>query len=145
LAYSTSARLQAYGFCLLKYKFVCIAKDTIFTLYNNLKQNKMAQFKFTWQVNGLQKSKVIEAENQEQAEFLWEFQIGKPTDIQVEAVPKVSGSYVEKLRFLHKQSLANLRMIEEAEDAIERDRWAAEYSDNQIELINLQQINRALC
>ena len=105
----------------------------------------MAQFKFTWQVNGLQKSKVIEAENQEQAEFLWEFQIGKPTDIQVEAVPKVSGSYVEKLRFLHKQSLANLRMIEEAEDAIERDRWAAEYSDNQIELINLQQINRALC
>jgi hypothetical protein len=104
----------------------------------------MAQFKFTWIVNGQQKSKVIEAENQEQAEFLWEFQIGKPTDIQVEEIPKLSGSYVEKLRFLHKQSLANLRMIEEAEDAIERDRWAAEYSDNQIELMNLQQVNHAL-
>jgi hypothetical protein len=114
--------------------------------FHNLKQNKtMAQFKFTWIVNGQQKSKVIEAENQEQAEFLWEFQIGKPSDIQVEEVPKLSGSYVEKLRFLHKQSLACLRMIEEAEDAIERDRWAAEYSDNQIELMNLQQINRALC
>jgi hypothetical protein len=105
----------------------------------------MAQFKFTWIVNGLQKSKVIEAETQEQAEFLWEFQIGKPTDIQVQEVPKVSGSYVEKLRFLHKQSLACLRMIEEAEDTIERDRWSAEYADNQIELMNLQQINRALC
>jgi len=105
----------------------------------------MAQFKFTWQVNGLQKSKVIEAETQEQAEFLWEFQIGKPTDIQVQEVPKVSGSYVEKLRFLHKQSLACLRMIEEAEDTIERDKWSAEYADNQIELMNLQQINRSLC
>ena len=105
----------------------------------------MAQFKFTWIVNGLQKSKVIEAETQDQAEFLWEFQIGKPTDIQVEEVPKLSGSYVEKLRFLHKQSLACLRMIEEAEDTIERDRWSAEYSDNQIALMNLQQINRALC
>jgi hypothetical protein len=105
----------------------------------------MAQFKFTWQVNGLQKSKVIEAENQEQAEFLWEFQIGKPSDIQVEEVPKLSGSYVEKLRFLHKQSLANLRMIEEAEDAIERERWSAEYSDNQIELMNLQQVKRSIC
>ena len=105
----------------------------------------MAQFKFTWIVNGLQKSKVIEAENQEQAEFLWEFQIGKPTDIQVEEVYKHPGSYVEKLRFLHKQSLACLRMIEEAEDTIERDRWSAEYSDNQIALMNLQQVNRALC
>jgi hypothetical protein len=105
----------------------------------------MAQFKFTWIVNGLQKSKVIEAETQEQAEFLWEFQIGKPTDIQVEEVPKLSGSYVEKLRFLHKQSLACLRMIEEAEDTIERNKWSAEYADNQIELMNLQQINRALC
>lgn len=105
----------------------------------------MAQFKFTWIVNGLQKSKVIEAETQEQAEFLWEFQIGKPTDIQVEEVPKLSGSYVEKLRFLHKQSLACLRMIEEAEDTIERNKWSAEYADNQIELMNLQQINRAIC
>jgi hypothetical protein len=105
----------------------------------------MAQFKFTWQVNGLLKSKVIEAENQEQAEFLWEFQIGKPTDIHIVEVPYLPGSYTEQLRFLHKQSLACLRMIEEAEDAIERDRWAAEYSENQIELMNLQQINRALC
>ena len=105
----------------------------------------MAQFKFTWIVNGLQKSKVIEAENQEQAEFLWEFQIGKPTDIHIVEVPKVSGSYVEQLRFLHKQSLANLRMIEEAEDTIVRDRWSAEYSDNQIALMNLQQVNRAIC
>jgi hypothetical protein len=105
----------------------------------------MAQFKFTWQVNGLLKSKVIEAENQEQAEFLWEFQIGKPTDIHIVEVPKVSGSYVEQLRFLHKQSLANLRMIEESDDVIERERWSAEYSDNQIELMNLQQVKRALC
>lgn len=105
----------------------------------------MAQFKFSWIVNGLQKSKVIEAETQEQAEFLWEFQIGKPTDIQVEEVPKLSGSYVEKLRFLHKQSLACLRMIEEAEDAIERERWSAEYSENQMSLMNLHEVKRALC
>ena len=104
----------------------------------------MAQFKFTWIVNGLQKSKVIEAETQEQAEFLWEFQIGKPTDIQVEEVPKLSGSYVEKLRFLHKQSLANLRMIEESDDLIECERWSAEYSDNQIALMNLHEVKRSL-
>jgi hypothetical protein len=31
------------GFYQLKFNFVCIAKGTIFTLYNNLKQNTMQQ------------------------------------------------------------------------------------------------------
>jgi hypothetical protein len=60
-------------------------------------------------------------------------QIIKPTD-----------SFTEQLRFLHKQSLACLRMIEIAEDQIERNRWISEYTDNQIELMNLQQVNHAL-
>jgi len=60
-------------------------------------------------------------------------QIIKPTD-----------SFTEQLRFLHKQSLACLRMIEIAEDQIERDRWISEYTDNQIELMNLQKVNHAL-
>jgi len=54
-------------------------------------------------------------------------------------------SFTEKLRFLHKQSLACLRMIEIAEDDTERDRWVSEYTDNQMELMNLQQVNRAIC
>jgi hypothetical protein len=106
LVYSTSARLLAYGFYQLKFNFVCIAKDTIFTFYNNLKQNNM-----TTHIA----------------------QIIKPTD-----------SFTEQLRFLHKQSLACLRMIEIAEDQIERDRWISEYTDNQIELLKLQQVNHAL-
>jgi hypothetical protein len=106
LVYSTSARLQAYGFYQLKFNFVCIAKGTIFTFYNNLKQNNM-----TTQIA----------------------QIIKPTD-----------SFTEQLRFLHKQSLACLRMIEIAEDEIERNRWVSEYTDNQIELLKLQQVNYAL-
>ena len=60
-------------------------------------------------------------------------QIIKPTD-----------SFTEQLRFLHKQSLACLRMIEIAEDDIERNRWVSEYTDNQIELLKLQQVNHAL-
>ena len=60
-------------------------------------------------------------------------QIIKPTD-----------SFTEQLRFLHKQSLACLRMIEIAEDEIERNRWVSEYTDNQIELLKLQQVNHAL-
>jgi hypothetical protein len=35
-------------------------------------------------------------------------------------------------------------MIEIAEDQIERDRWISEYTDNQIELMNLQKVNHAL-
>ena len=54
-------------------------------------------------------------------------------------------SFTEQLRFLHKQSIACLRMIEIAEDEIERNRWVSEYTDNQIELMDLQQINRAIC
>jgi pyruvate-formate lyase len=102
LVYSTSARLQAYGFSQLKFNFVCIAKDTIFTFYNNLKQNNMT------------------------------------------TIANLTDSFTEQLRFLHKQSLACLRMIEIAEDQIERDRWISEYTDNQIELMNLQQVNHAL-
>ena len=60
-------------------------------------------------------------------------QIIKPTD-----------NFTEQLRFLHKQSLACLRMIEIAEDEIERNRWVSEYTDNQIELLKLQQVNHAL-
>jgi hypothetical protein len=105
LVYLTSARLQAYGFYQLKFNFVCIAKGTIFTFYNNLKQNNMTHIA----------------------------QIIKPTD-----------SFTEQLRFLHKQSLACLRMIVIAEDEIERNRWVSEYTDNQIELLKLQQVNHAL-
>jgi hypothetical protein len=36
-------------------------------------------------------------------------------------------------------------MIMIAEDDIERDRWVSEYTDNQMELMNLQQVNRAIC
>ena len=57
---------------------------------------------------------------------------------------KPTDSFTEQLRFLHKQSLACLRMIEIAEDQIERDRWISEYTDNQIELLKLQQVNHAL-
>ena len=57
---------------------------------------------------------------------------------------KPTDSFTEQLRFLHKQSLACLRMIEIAEDQIERDRWISEYTDNQIELMNLQKVNHAL-
>jgi hypothetical protein len=60
-------------------------------------------------------------------------QIIKPTD-----------SFTEQLSLLHKRSLACLRMIEIAEDQIERDRWISEYTDNQIELMNLQKVNHAL-
>jgi flagellar biosynthesis/type III secretory pathway chaperone len=63
---------------------------------------------------------------------------------QIEQITKPYDSFVEQLRFLHKQSLACLRMIEIAEDDEERDRWVSEYTDNQIELMNLQQVNRAL-
>ena len=54
-------------------------------------------------------------------------------------------SFTEQLRFLHKQCIACLRMIEIAEDTIERNRWISEYTDNQIELMDLQQVNRAIC
>lgn len=64
---------------------------------------------------------------------------------QIEQITKPYDSFVEQLRFLHKQSLANLRMIEIAEDEEERDRWVSEYTDNQIELMNLQQVKRSLC
>jgi hypothetical protein len=104
----------------------------------------MAQFKFTWLASGQEKSKVIEAKDYLEAHSLWEFQIGKPSEVKVEQVSEKIISYVEKLKFLHKQSLANLRMIEIAEDQIERDRWISEYTDNQIELMNLQKVNHAL-
>jgi hypothetical protein len=55
-------------------------------------------------------------------------------------VTNPSDSFIEKLRFLHKQSLANLRMIEISEDEIERNSWVSEYTENQIELMNLQQV-----
>lgn len=64
---------------------------------------------------------------------------------QIKQITNTTDSFVEQLRFLHKQSLANLRMIEIAEDAIERDRWVSEYTDNQIELMNLQQVKRSIC
>jgi hypothetical protein len=102
----------------------------------------MAQFKFTWIVNGLQKSKLIEAENQEQAEFLWEFQIGKPSQIEISEVKK--SDFIEKLRFHHSQSLANLRMIEECDDQEERSKWFGEYAENQIALMDIQKIQRSL-
>ena len=57
---------------------------------------------------------------------------------------KPTNSFTEQLRFLHKQSLACLRMIEIAEDEYERNRWVSEYTDNQIELLKLQQVNHAL-
>jgi hypothetical protein len=60
-------------------------------------------------------------------------------------IANLTDSFTEQLRFLHKQSLACLRMIEIAEDDTERDRWVSEYTDNQMELMNLQQVNRALC
>ena len=64
---------------------------------------------------------------------------------QIVRITNTTDSFTEQLRFLHKQSLACLRMIEIAEDDQERDRWVSEYTDNQIELMDLQQINRALC
>jgi flagellar biosynthesis/type III secretory pathway chaperone len=64
---------------------------------------------------------------------------------QISRITNTTDSFVEQLRFLHKQSLACLRMIEIAEDDEERNRWVSEYTDNQIELMDLQQINRALC
>jgi flagellar biosynthesis/type III secretory pathway chaperone len=63
---------------------------------------------------------------------------------QIEQITKPYDSFVEQLRFLHKQSLANLRMIEIAEDEEERNRWVSEYTLNQISLMDLQQVNRAL-
>jgi hypothetical protein len=64
---------------------------------------------------------------------------------QISRITNTTDSFTEQLRFLHKQSLACLRMIEIAEDDEERNRWVSEYTDNQIELMDLQQINRALC
>jgi hypothetical protein len=104
----------------------------------------MPQFKFTWLSSGQEKSKLIEAKDYLEAHSLWEFQIGKPSEVKVEQVADPYASFTEQLRFLHKQSLACLRMIEESEDAIERGRWVSEYTDNQIELINLQQVKHAL-
>lgn len=106
LVYLTPVRLQAFGFSQLKFNFVCIAKGTIFTFYNNLKQNNMTT--------------------------------------QIARITNTTDSFTEQLRFLHKQSLVCLRMIEIAEDEIERDRWVSEYTDNQIELMNLQQVNCSL-
>jgi hypothetical protein len=63
---------------------------------------------------------------------------------QIARITNTTDSFTEQLRFLHKQSLACLRMIEIAEDEIERNRWVSEYTDNQIELMNLQQVNHAL-
>ena len=63
---------------------------------------------------------------------------------QISRITNTSDSFVEQLRFLHKQSLACLRMIEIAEDEYERNRWVSEYTDNQIELMNLQQVNHAI-
>jgi len=63
---------------------------------------------------------------------------------QIAQIIKPTDSFTEQLRFLHKQSLACLRMIEIAEDEYERNRWVSEYTDNQIELLKLQQVNHAL-
>ena len=60
-------------------------------------------------------------------------------------IANLTDSFTEQLMFLHKQSVACLRMIQIAEDQIERNRWVSEYTDNQIELLKLQQVNRALC
>jgi len=60
-------------------------------------------------------------------------------------IANLTDSFTEQLMFLHKQSVACLRMIMIAEDDIERDRWVSEYTDNQMELLNLQQVNRAIC
>jgi hypothetical protein len=59
-------------------------------------------------------------------------------------IANLTDSFTEQLMFLHKQSVACLRMIMIAEDQIERDRWVSEYTDNQIELLKLQQVNHAL-
>lgn len=64
--------------------------------------------------------------------------------IQITRITEPTDSFTGQLRFLHKQSLACLRMIEIAEDQIERDRWVSEYTDNQIELMDLQQVKYAL-
>jgi hypothetical protein len=66
------------------------------------------------------------------------------TQIQISKITNTTDSFTEQLRFLHKQSLACLRMIEEAEDDTERDRWVSEYTDNQLELMDLQQVKLAL-
>jgi hypothetical protein len=63
---------------------------------------------------------------------------------QISRITNTTDSFTEQLRFLHKQSLACLRMIEIAEDDTERNRWVSEYTDNQIELLKLQQVNHAL-
>ena len=102
----------------------------------------MQKFKFTWTINNQEKSKTIEADNLDQAEVLWEFYIGKPTEVKITEVKK--SDFIENLRFLHKQSLANLRMIEECDDEEERSKWFGEYADNQIALMNLQKIQRSL-
>jgi hypothetical protein len=59
-------------------------------------------------------------------------------------IANLTDSFTEQLMFLHKQSVACLRMIMIAEDEIERNRWVSEYTDNQIELLKLQQVNHAL-
>jgi len=59
-------------------------------------------------------------------------------------ITNTTDSFTEQLRFLHKQSLACLRMIEIAENEYERNLWVSEYTDNQIKLLKLQQVNHAL-